>query len=180
VSIVQGSKQAAAIQHSVGGNVAAEAQRRDGEVQRPFTRPLDKDWIVCDTWAASPFAGHVILGVDDGDSDRAAVEYAFAWAERHHKPLFAVHAAPPDNDGVWVDDEYMEQHVRIVDAGSGAVLASIDTPGKLGQVAWSPDGTRFAFCAIFDAYPTEVIIGELKDGKWTRIGGTKVIRKTRL
>jgi hypothetical protein len=37
----------------------------------------------------------------------------------------------------------------------------------LESLAWSPDGKRFAFCAIFDAYPTEIIIGELKDGKWT-------------
>jgi dipeptidyl aminopeptidase/acylaminoacyl peptidase len=37
----------------------------------------------------------------------------------------------------------------------------------LESLAWNPDGTRFAFCAIFDAYPTEVIIGELKGGEWT-------------
>jgi dipeptidyl aminopeptidase/acylaminoacyl peptidase len=37
----------------------------------------------------------------------------------------------------------------------------------LEGLAWNPDGTRFAFCAIFDAYPAEVIIGESKDGKWT-------------
>ena len=36
----------------------------------------------------------------------------------------------------------------------------------LENLAWNPDGTRFAFCAIFDAYPAEIIIGEVKDGKW--------------
>ncbi|MCE9564012.1 MAG: S9 family peptidase [Planctomycetes bacterium] len=36
----------------------------------------------------------------------------------------------------------------------------------LENLAWSPTGNRFAFCAIFDAYPTEIIIGELKDGNW--------------
>ncbi len=36
----------------------------------------------------------------------------------------------------------------------------------LENLAWNPDGTRFVFCAIFDAYPTEVIIGVLEDGKW--------------
>ena len=36
----------------------------------------------------------------------------------------------------------------------------------LENLAWSPEGTRFAFCAIHDAYPAEVIIGEAKDGKW--------------
>lgn len=37
----------------------------------------------------------------------------------------------------------------------------------LEGLAWNPDGTKYAFCAIFDAYPAEVVIGELKEGKWT-------------
>ena len=36
----------------------------------------------------------------------------------------------------------------------------------LESLAWNPDGTRFAFCAIFDGYPAEIVIGELKDEKW--------------
>ena len=36
----------------------------------------------------------------------------------------------------------------------------------LEGLAWNPDGTRFAFCAIHDAYPAEIIVGELKEGKW--------------
>ncbi|MBN9122349.1 MAG: S9 family peptidase [Planctomycetes bacterium] len=36
----------------------------------------------------------------------------------------------------------------------------------LEGLAWNPDGTRFAFCAVFDAYPAEVVTGELKGGKW--------------
>ncbi len=36
----------------------------------------------------------------------------------------------------------------------------------LENLAWNPDGTKFAFCAVFDAYPTQVIIGELKKEKW--------------
>lgn len=37
----------------------------------------------------------------------------------------------------------------------------------LESLAWNPDGTRFAFCAVFDAYPAEVVIGESKGGEWT-------------
>ncbi len=37
----------------------------------------------------------------------------------------------------------------------------------LENLAWNPDGTRFAFCAIHDAYPTEVIIGERQGADWT-------------
>ncbi|MBA4063360.1 MAG: S9 family peptidase [Isosphaera sp.] len=39
----------------------------------------------------------------------------------------------------------------------------------LEHLAWNPDGTRFAFCAIFDAYPAEVIVGELRGGKWATV-----------
>ena len=40
-----------------------------------------------------------------------------------------------------VDDSYMRKRVAVVDAGSGELLASIDNPGKLGKIGWSPDGT---------------------------------------
>jgi dipeptidyl aminopeptidase/acylaminoacyl peptidase len=39
----------------------------------------------------------------------------------------------------------------------------------LEGLAWNPDGTRFAFCAIFDGYPTEIIVGEWKDEKWQTV-----------
>ncbi|MFO0804427.1 MAG: prolyl oligopeptidase family serine peptidase [Gemmataceae bacterium] len=37
----------------------------------------------------------------------------------------------------------------------------------LESLAWNPDGTRFAFCAIFDGYPAEIVLGERKDDAWT-------------
>jgi dipeptidyl aminopeptidase/acylaminoacyl peptidase len=37
----------------------------------------------------------------------------------------------------------------------------------LENLTWSPDGTRFAFCSIFDAYPTEVVIGTKDGSAWT-------------
>ena len=36
----------------------------------------------------------------------------------------------------------------------------------LEGLAWNPDGTRFAFCAIFDAYPAEVVIGSASGSSW--------------
>ena len=41
-----------------------------------------------------------------------------------------------------VDDEYMRQRIRIVDPASGEIVARIQNSGKIGQVAWSPDGKR--------------------------------------
>jgi dipeptidyl aminopeptidase/acylaminoacyl peptidase len=49
----------------------------------------------------------------------------------------------------------------------------------LEGLAWNPDGTKYAFCAIFDAYPTEVIIGELKDEKWVTSRVARPVRKDR-
>lgn len=43
-----------------------------------------------------------------------------------------------------IDDHYMKRRVHVVDAASGEILATIDNPGKLGQVAVSPDGETVA------------------------------------
>ncbi|HEY1191100.1 MAG TPA: LpqB family beta-propeller domain-containing protein, partial [Gemmata sp.] len=36
----------------------------------------------------------------------------------------------------------------------------------LEGLAWNPEGTRYAFCAIFDAHPAEIIIGASEGGTW--------------
>ena len=36
----------------------------------------------------------------------------------------------------------------------------------LEGLSWNTDGTRYAFCCIHDAYPAEIILGELKNGTW--------------
>lgn len=46
----------------------------------------------------------------------------------------------------------------------------------LEGLAWNPDGTRYAFCAIFDAYPAEVIVGEQKGDEWA----TKLHRRSEM
>jgi len=49
-----------------------------------------------------------------------------------------------------VDDDLMNKKAHVVDAESGAVLAKIDSPGKLGHVAWSPDGKTLAMLSAAD------------------------------
>jgi len=51
-----------------------------------------------------------------------------------------------------VDDNYMARRVHIVDADSGAVKATIDNLGKLGQVVWSPDGRFIALTSGADIH----------------------------
>lgn len=49
-----------------------------------------------------------------------------------------------------IDDGYMSRKVHVVNADSGEVLARLDNPGKLGPVAWSPDGKHLAMISAAD------------------------------
>lgn len=60
--------------------------------------------------------------------------------------LVAVALAPTS----LVDDNYMSRRITIVDADSGKVAARIENPGKLGQIAWSPDGKTVAYVSGAD------------------------------
>ncbi len=46
-----------------------------------------------------------------------------------------------------IDDSYMRRKFHIVSADSGSVAAKFDTPGKIGSLTWSPDGTQIALIA---------------------------------
>ena len=50
-----------------------------------------------------------------------------------------------------VDDGYMRRRVTIADSYSGRIVAKIENPGKLGAIAWSPDGKNLAYIAGGDA-----------------------------
>lgn len=61
---------------------------------------------------------------------------------------------------VWEDGKIVTPPTDVYRAKAASPYAWLE------NLAWNPDGTRFAFCAIFDAYPTEIIIGNAADGKW--------------
>jgi dipeptidyl aminopeptidase/acylaminoacyl peptidase len=50
-----------------------------------------------------------------------------------------------------IDDSYMRKRVHVVDSESGRIIRSLNNPGKLGQVMWSPDGKRLALISGEDA-----------------------------
>ena len=54
-----------------------------------------------------------------------------------------------------VDDSYMQKRVHVVDLSSGKIIRSLNNPGKLGQVAWSPDGKRLAIVSAADIHDPE-------------------------
>lgn len=51
-----------------------------------------------------------------------------------------------------VDDEYMARRVHVVALPEGRVLARLEHEGKLGHVAWSPDGEQLAMIAAADRH----------------------------
>lgn len=56
---------------------------------------------------------------------------------------------------------------RLVTPPTDAYRARAASPyAWLEHLAWNPDGSRFAFNAIFDAYPAEIIVGEQREGQW--------------
>ncbi|HBU62076.1 MAG TPA: hypothetical protein DEB67_06550, partial [Oceanicaulis sp.] len=54
-----------------------------------------------------------------------------------------------------VDDSLMERQWHVVNAANGSVVSTIETEGKIGMAAFSPDSARLAFIAAADrADPT--------------------------
>ncbi|MCK7518908.1 MAG: hypothetical protein MZV64_14880 [Ignavibacteriales bacterium] len=51
-------------------------------------------------------------------------------------------AIAPENT---VDNSYMFKRIHLLDPVTGALTKFLDNPGKLGDMAWSPDGRRLAF-----------------------------------
>ncbi len=49
-----------------------------------------------------------------------------------------------------IDDVYMQSRVQVVDANTGEVICKLDNPGKLGPLAWSPDGRHVAMISAED------------------------------
>lgn len=51
-----------------------------------------------------------------------------------------------------VDDSYMAQGIKVVDASSRGIIADIQNEGKLGQIEWSPDGKTLALIGGYDLH----------------------------
>lgn len=89
---------------------------------------------------------HKSLADDATDVRRIEVEGSVQWARFSPRGnRIAATVAPRE----LIDDVLMRSRVRIIDL-DGQVLGEVDTPGKLGEVAWNSDGTRLAMIAAED------------------------------
>ncbi|MFW6412702.1 MAG: S9 family peptidase [Oceanicaulis sp.] len=134
-----------------GDTVYFVAQPKPDQATEEFRRRgfranvYEEDGVFAEVWRASlsnPDAGATSLGIDGNASDLVISEDG---------RRLAVAIAPT----VLVDDSLMERRWTIVEAGSGETVSVIDTPGKIGPGAFSPNGGEFAFIAGADrADPT--------------------------
>lgn len=70
--------------------------------------------------------------------------YITSWSKDGSK--IAIGIAPTPH----VDDMYMWQEVKVLDASNGEVVAEIDNEGKIADIVWSPDGQHLALLAAHD------------------------------
>ncbi|MFQ5495130.1 MAG: S9 family peptidase [Phycisphaerae bacterium] len=88
---------------------------------------------------------------DDDEAESRMLELEGSASELHYSPdgsRLVVALAPTP----LIDDHYMKRKVHVVDAEDGSVIARIDNPGKLGTVAFSPDGSHLAMMSAADLH----------------------------
>ncbi len=61
-----------------------------------------------------------------------------------------------------IDDHYMKRKVHILSADTGAIQGKLETPGKIGRAAYSPNGKQIAMIAGAD--PNDPAAGRLMVG----------------
>ena len=86
---------------------------------------------------------------------------ALSWSPAGDRLVVALAPTP------LVDDTYMHRRLRIIEPTSGAIVVSIDNPGKLGAVEWSPDGVHLAFISgetIHDPKEGRLMVADAETG----------------
>ena len=87
-----------------------------------------------------------VANIGEEQSDPVMLETAGSASELSYSPDGSKLVAAFAPTGK-IDDFYMYRRIRIVDAKTGADIAKIDNPGKLGPIKWSPSGKFIAICS---------------------------------
>lgn len=117
----------------------------------------EEDFRPVRVWLATP---------DDATQEPRALELpgfpsTVRWSPAGGKLAVALAPTP------LIDDRYMKRKVHIIDAEGGRVLAELNNPGKLGDIAWSPDGTRIAMISgedLNDPAAGRLLVGSAEGG----------------
>lgn len=92
--------------------------------------------------------------------------YQMHWSPNGKKLAIAIAPTP------LVDDYYMSQQVKIVNHHGSEVYTEVKHEGKLGDIAWSPDGNRLAMIAgadIHDPIDGRLFVVSAEDGSVTQL-----------
>ncbi len=101
-----------------------------------------EDWRPVRIWIAIP---------GEPDAEHRMLDLPGSASSLHWAPVgarLAVALAPT----ALVDDSYNLRRIHLVDADSGAVEGTLDSVGKLGALAWSPDGRHLAVVTSVDVH----------------------------
>lgn len=102
-----------------------------------------------------------IRTLPDGETRRVTSDvsvFDMAWSPDGSAIAAAV---APENT---VDNSYMFKRIHLLDPATGRLSPLVDNPGKLGDMAWSPDGRRLAFVsavAVWDAAAGSIYVTDV-------------------
>jgi dipeptidyl aminopeptidase/acylaminoacyl peptidase len=133
---------------------ALVSERNKGFTQIVF----EEDWKPRRLWI-KPIGGEAELVELDGSVQQAH------WSPAGDR--LAVAVTPRQ----LVDDTLMFQRVRIIST-DGTELGRVDNPGKLGPMAWSPDGRHLALIATASVHDTRegrLLMVGAEGGEWTKL-----------
>lgn len=129
-----------------GNRVALVATEPEPEAKKKLKEKgfkqeiYEEDWRPAKVWIRTLFS-------KDTNNTPLGIEghvYQVHWSPVGDRLLVSLSPTPS------VDDSFVRQRVRVVDAKDGSIRTRIDNPGKLGAIGWSPDGKRVAVIAAAD------------------------------
>jgi len=115
---------------------------------------------------------------DSGDSDSIEQLPVEGSASQLHWSPAGDHLAMMIADTPLVDDDLMFRKPQVVDAEDGDVVTRFDVEGKLGSMAWSPDGERLAWVGaenIHDPREGRLVVGDVYSGSVNVIKGREYL-----
>ena len=142
---------------------AREKAKKKGYTQEVF----EEDWRPRRVWMTPMPAfepDSATPGEEEDEAEPVALEldgsaFQIEWAPDGERLALTVAPRP------LIDERYMKQKVRVVDAKDGSTLAQLNNDGKLGRIAWSPDSKHIAMISAAD--PNDPKDGRLLVGSST-------------
>ena len=123
--------------------IAAEKESKElkDRKEKGFKQEIyEEDFAKVRVWVVAP---------DDPESKPKPLEVPGVPSELHWSPVgsnLALALSPTP----LVDDTYMKRKLHVFNADTGAIVSSFQNPGKMGDVAWSPDGNLLAMISAAD------------------------------